>query len=456
MAFLVSPLLADLGLLLTETASEVVGSNAGKVIGSSVIGGVTSKIVEATQNGLDQAARNILGNETVDSIEKNVQDTKSEVNNAINALSNQDPSFLVGNLNTKTPPNTPVVPKVNGLPNNYKSPFVNPLNSGGGGVSYDPLSKILNKPNNNVNQGIVNQPQNVVNNSISPTALGKIIVTGASSLSTNGGNVSKSIADSIGGDPQNYTISQKISNFFATQTTPNNDQYNEIAKVYNGKNLIYPFVNFRNIPYTQGRTTNSQGKLSKPTIKQFYWNDETGQSFTLNQNTGLIIPAVYGNFVGPNSPNNNPPIDLLDSFATQHDQSWSGPGGSFNLKGDYAFVSRLAQNKQRFPSEVQNLVNSTIVYFSTLGQTISKLKGSLPDEVASQPVPQMTMDDVFPVANPQAVSLPPAEYVQLRYEFFKDLDQSVKSNTSTNSIYSQDYRSKIISQYFENILVQVE
>jgi hypothetical protein len=122
----------------------------------------------------------------------------------------------------------------------------------------------------------------------------------------------------------------------------------------------------------------------------------TGESAPKGTSTlGLIAlgftPPLHGTWMGPNSPNNALPLDLLDTFSMAHDIEY-GKKGWFSLEADLKYISRLKNNLHRFDVRSKILAEFAIKWFTTVGYAAAKIKANLPDNVNKVPTNQSGSD----------------------------------------------------------------
>ena len=174
-------------------------------------------------------------------------------------------------------------------------------------------------------------------------------------------------------------LSSKFLNGVSDFVIPTNEEYLKVSRIYNGQGL-----------YDQNMTTEKIGSNF-----DFSLIDETGTKIIWKypfDNSSVVIPALYGVYVGLNSPNNSSVLSgtidgkfvesFLDKIAFFHDVSYlpkeKGGYGAFNATGDYALISRIEYGRQNnlfiFPGELE-YANIALSYFSTLGAVMRKLFG---------------------------------------------------------------------------------
>lgn len=166
-------------------------------------------------------------------------------------------------------------------------------------------------------------------------------------------------------NPKRAGLVNKITQFLASKSLPNSEEYLKIASVFNGRNIRYE--NF-------GKSFNQATGLI-----EISGIDELGNKYTLPQTTGLILPTVSADlvFMGPCSRNDDLPNKerVEDHYAFFHDYDYQF--SYFSRIGDLKFISRLSTallDGKVLPENV-NLVQNTIIYFSNVSLTIGLLKG---------------------------------------------------------------------------------
>ncbi len=236
----------------------------------------------------------------------------------------------------------------------------------------------------------------------------------------------------VGTDPAKLTTLQKVSNFMADKAKPNNKEFNDIYEIYNGSGLEP-----RNVVMSQS--------IDK---WLFFIYDETGKRLRLEQDkNAFTIPNVYGNFGGLRSSNSNLPIDVPDTCFLCHDIDYSQ--SMFNTEADYKLVSRLLQRRSSWPQDSVKLLNSIVIYFATVGSSLSALKGSIVGNPAKEIVVDDVKDDIFPVVSPNAVEIRqenPSVYATLRKEFYEELEKETERRHMT--YFSEKVKEEIDYEIF--------
>ena len=236
-------------------------------------------------------------------------------------------------------------------------------------------------------------------------------------------------------------VAETIGSFLASKV-PNNDAYKAISEKYNGRNL------------TMANCITRYDRVTEGLI--FTLIDELGNKTTLNQPKGRTLPAIYGVFMGANSPNNAPPVDLLDLFSAFHDADYA-INGYFSQESDYKYISRIVNNFERLSDAAKPYAKMAVTYFSTAGHLMSSMFGSLPKDVGTTVSDQMTKDDLFPLAVPDSNNLDPKEYVVERTKFYGDLEKELEKAHSTTSVMASygGFSASMLSYEFGNIMVEL-
>lgn len=248
-------------------------------------------------------------------------------------------------------------------------------------------------------------------------------------------------------NPSLTGLAQKVSTYMTNKALPNTEEFKQIFEVYNGQGIT--IEGFK-------KSFNAETGLIEISSR-----DETGTLITLPQTTGMILPAYPGSvFIGPNSRNNELPTGgLMDMFAFFHDSDYRN--GFFDRAGDLKFISRLAQNRDKF-TQPKAFVNATIIYFSTVSLTLGALKNNGNSFNAStlnkEQVQDLTIienDDIFKeVGSPAALELPPVtevEYGMLKDTFYDIMDSELYEYSLTDG-WIQESR----TNYAENALLNLE
>ena len=248
------------------------------------------------------------------------------------------------------------------------------------------------------------------------------------------------LSDTIKKNPNYIAVSKDLNDFYASKI-PNTEEYQTVAKVYNGRNLTMDSCKMRVV----------NG------VKYFDLTDETRSLVTLKENQGFKIPAIWGNFVGAFSPNNFLQVDILDLFAAFHDKDYSDYG-FFDTISDYKLISRISQNYSRIPLEARSVAKVTLLYFSTLGVSAGQLIGSLPKNISRVPSEILTSDDIYYKLIPtRSTQIPIEQYAKERTQFYADLENEFMSKSITSSIMgnSSSSNNSLLAREFGSLLVEI-
>lgn len=398
MSIIAGPLLTSLGINITGALTEAGLSTA---ISGVIAGGVVSTLSNKIDTAVEGVAKDLLGEQTVESIKETASEKTDLLMRAF-----------------------------------YAKHFGNP----------EYLAQIQPRINKEVNKSVIIDKSPIGSNvQFDTKQLSNLIIENASQMATDyyeNGTIDpvKSLEKVVGNDVNKARLAVKLTEFYANKSIPTNDYYNKIASIYNGKNLFYPFVKMKIVD----------------NVKVFYWNDETGQYFEMKQNLGTVLPSLYGVFGGPYSINDELPIDLADSFFCMHDKSAEN-GILGNIRGDYELVSRLYQNKDRLNQESMPFFNSTIAYFATIASTWLAVKGSIPDDIITTPPDVIITDDFFGYMNSDLAMTDPVEFKVQQHMFYKDLDKSIVDSVASKSIFSagSSFRNQQLKSDIGNLMVEL-
>lgn len=243
----------------------------------------------------------------------------------------------------------------------------------------------------------------------------------------------------------NNSLFQKVSNFLKGVKEPNTEEYKKIKSVYNGRNINqYSF---------------SQKKNEITGLIEVSGKNEIGQILTLPQTTGRVLPSVPGTiFMGPLSINNRVPIGcapnglngdtrtfggevfrIEDAFSFFHDYSWRN--SNFNKIGDLQFIARLhtaLEDSRVLPQNIQ-LVKATIIYFSNISLTLSMFV-------------QQPNEDIF--AHLKIIPQESLEYIPMRNEFYKTMNEELMSYSKTNGLHSKGSKNNYLINLINNLEYQ--
>lgn len=234
-------------------------------------------------------------------------------------------------------------------------------------------------------------------------------------------NLTQANLDVLETNPPVAGLFAKVSSYFAKRLIPSTEEYRRVSSIYNGRGIDRN--SFKSVRNRRTGLIETTGR------------DETGNYFTLPQNTGIIFPSASGTiFMGPRSRNARAPMGCYplvrpgwdigisydgpvylrpdgtraglvrdngtlvsdgsvwengrqlmeteiveDYFSMFHDWSWykkpDKSGGNFNRLGDLQFISRLSQNLDRVLPENIPRVLATISYFTSVSLRLGLLFG---------------------------------------------------------------------------------
>ena len=179
-------------------------------------------------------------------------------------------------------------------------------------------------------------------------------------------------------NPQLMQIGKHYIDWARTQQVKKLDTVG-INRVYNGKNIKKEGV-FR---YNNGEGVHFA--IYDETQKVEYYDGRAApRGASTTQLIGLgFIPPIHGVWMGPKSPNNDVPIDLVDTFSMMHDIEYNNHGW-FYEEGDLKYISRLSQNMDRMGFIESYFAKFGIKWFSTVGSALAKVAGSLKNPSESE------------------------------------------------------------------------
>ena len=132
-------------------------------------------------------------------------------------------------------------------------------------------------------------------------------------------------------------------------------QYEQISVVYDGQ--------FQSNPYID--EDGHFAILDETGIKRQYTGSKGITAFGKNFRT----PTLHGTWVGPMSPNDTLPVDLLDTYAMLHDIEYEE--GYFNKLADWKLVSRIEHNLHRMSGMQYYKAKFTAHWFKNSGVLFS-------------------------------------------------------------------------------------
>jgi len=434
-ALLVPAAIVDyLGLLGAGVAETAIAEGANATLVNAGVAAGQGAILNAVTSEINDIAVSIVGQENIDKAKKTVNDIFGEASAAFN----QDASYFLNknrdaynnrthkssiNFNNEdvklhqlaqTQPTKP-------SPSSQPSPGITPSIS-------------ANFSTKDVSDFVVGYANGIVAQSDS----GKI-------------DRSQALASAIAQNPSKNQDLAKLLGPLMFGVIPSNDFYKGIASVYNGvgmeiaKNIVMKYDPEKKLIY-------------------FVLTDELGSTSVMYQTTGVIIPAIHGYFMGPKSPNNNLPVDLVDLFSAFHDQSWeNGP----NQTGDYQYISRMTQNYYRMDDTERKYAKIGILYFSTMGHLVTRLVGNdgsvsssdqgvKPSDTSSNiqginPQVNVGKIDLHTVLNP-GIMASPVEKDNFNKQFIED----IKTSSGLHGVVSgNNFKNSALLDIFDSIRVEL-
>lgn len=401
---LIPEILSEIGLFITETGQAI---GLGETASGVVAGFGVSQITGAINEKLEDAGEYLIGEENV----KNIQNTFNDLYKQSQAIYSQDP---MGFLKVQQEQKRREKERLQAEKQQVER-------------------KALESP----------LPQT------SAKDLADFVVDFSSNLASqayNGNvlNAQDALSKTVGSSDTRKQLAGVLGSYLADKI-PDNETYRKISGMYNGSNM--------SIENNIKMYFDPEKKL-----KFFELTDELGETKIMYQTTGFIIPAIHGYFMGAYSQNNELPIDLVDLFSAFHDETYiNGP----SLQGDYQYISRLSQNFSRMTEEEKPFARMGIVYFSTMGNLVSKLFGDVnitePKPVEQYTVPISTNQTIFHVLNPD-ITQDPGVVNSNEQTFKKEFTTEIKNAQAQNSIMSSaspTFRTDVLAREFGNIMIQL-
>ncbi len=409
MSFLLAPviseMLSSLGLLAGEALTEVGVSEAvSSAVGTAAVGYIAGEGASA----IEEQVKNFIGPEKVSSFQKTFDDLLADSM----AVLNKDEHYFINKSHDKGHINKPI---------DFKNEDPTKFNTG------------------KVEHAHQVEKAKTVQTSIkkiSSTEIANFVVNFASELTNqavNGEKIDKiAAATKVLESMSNKELINSIGPFLKNKL-PNSELYQKISSVYNGSGMSV-------------KESITMYKDPRKNLLYFILKDETGKLSTLYQTTGIVLPAYPGTvFMGPRSPNNNYPTNLTDLFCAFHDQTYiNGP----NLEGDYSLISRCANRYNDMDDFEKKLARICIMYFGTLGTTISNLLGSSPSDIHKVPSTEIVTDDIYTAVSQE---INPVE----RMEFYDQLYKEIDNFSRTGSVISQYSGNKTLANEFGSLLVGI-
>jgi hypothetical protein len=455
MAFVIPSLIAEATALTTTALTELGISEA---IATSAAGAVVAAGVKETEqfigDGLKSATQNVIGEEAYNNAAQLIDESQDSAYATAQSFFNSDPKYLLDLKVKRDAERKAIALQKAGIPSdpadNKQSTSILQPSYNSSNLPYPDIKGLENQNKLDPNP----------NKSYSTKELADLVIQNVSAIAINGNASTESLDDAIettiGTDVNKLTLMQRLSTFYRQYSADDHlKKYEDIARIYNGKGVK---------PSDMTEEYDFERRLLK-----FSCPDETGRIISLHQTTGFILPAIYGTYGGPSSanankvrtgpstnPQDNDGPDYPDLYFFYHDAAY-GTEGYFHAKSDIQLVTRLTQNVDKWPTDSITLLNSIVVYFTTLATTISYLKGSLPDNVTKEVIPDMTKDDVFPILVPEALELPTEQYITKRFNFYKALEDDFKTASVTSSMFAESgFGANLrLKQEFDQIEIQI-
>lgn len=398
-AVLVGAILSDLGLfsVASEAAVTLTGSEvAGSLIGGSVVGAVSQKIGITIEDTVQTVGEKIFGDKQFNQFEKSLGTSLKGVVDPFNSV----PQGIQFGTRTDRPSDLDT--------------FDNETLS----LSEEEKGKLAGK-------FTVDLASNLAQEAMNGTTI----------------DADEVIQKTILNNSSSYIVDYVVP-FLAGKTMSG---YSKISEVYNG---------YRDSQEMQIADTIFEHFDSELGLKYFVLVDEVGDHFTLYQTTGLILPAIHGNFVGVSSPNNNLCVDLVDLFCSFHD--WDYISG-VSRTGDQKLISRLSSRYSGMNSEEQGWARFCMAYFSTLGNIVSAVAGSTDKTISEYPQAISSTDDLYhEAANDNGMLIGDLQVQKM--SFHKAYKESVADhsiNSGVMSSISSKGANFLLKQEFGKMMVQL-
>ena len=353
MAFVFAPLLAEIGGGIGVAASEIFGTTVGSALGGAAVAQANKEINKRLKDAAYNTSVKLFGQEKID-----------KATDKFNKYSNQAyNTFLYGN-----PVGKDVLTNRSGrMGNSMMNSDISDKKSTvliGGLFDLSSLGASTDKVSNSV---VVEESDNSEEKDLTHVDMANDvarIVTDHAALLAKDMHPVEAITKVLK-KPTDHLIINKLYDHY-DKYLPHEDEFLIIQKHVNEKPLNYPLINVH-------RTSNG--------ILYYSWFDEDLKPHRMMQNLGPTIwPAFPGYyFCGPNSPNNPlriEDISPLDSLCCLHDESWAKK--SFSYEGDLFFIARLHSwlATGKISKNEESLAKKTLIYFSSLGKSVSLLTGS--------------------------------------------------------------------------------
>lgn len=422
--FLIIPFLEELGVAagVSEVATTVTGSEALGTLAGGVVQGEAANIIAQPINKAGSSY-----------YEQNIAPTVKTGSVLGSALFSNDPQSV---LIKKQQPTTFVSPVPPHIGNENSKNYFSTSDNNKRKTNYDPFKKIVDEGQapdpiiKYVDRPYIPKYDRFDRQDQSPRDVARYVINISKKLAKHK-DLRNAQIEELELNPQELSLTQKITNFFKNKSLPNTDEFKRIYQVYN----------------MNGVTGSSFSKAVNPRtgLIEITGIDETGRTFTLPQTTGLILPSVSGTvFMGARSRNDDVPnperVEDMASFF--HDVSYTN---GINRLGDLTYIARLDNclKNGRVKPENRNLVNSTIIYFSNISLNLSMF---FPQEPAQNDIFEYLNDDLDPTNE---------EYDGMRKEFTDILEEELRTYNTTDGLLAT-WNNDIISDEINNILSSIE
>ena len=375
MAFLIGSAIGEMGALAASIAAEI---GLGDVVSAAIGGAVVSNVSGVVNEKATEKVRNTIGEENLDYLDT----VKNELLGVAGGyLTGNFDDFISNEIIHRQGSESPRAMSDDSTPNIQ---------------GYDVSTFIIKHATELANNGVQEHIIDIIG-----TDLGII-------QQKETKEISNEILKSDNGeyDPKKLTMAQRLSNYYADKSLSKSPEFKEIFDVYDGS----------------GISPENVVMSSDDEFWKFDIYDETGNRVHLEQNKkAYVLPAVYGVFGGAMSPNNYISTDVPDTCFLCHDADYGV--SYFHWKSDMKLVSRLIQQRDKWPEGSISQLNSIVIYFATLGASLAVLKGSL---VGDGTELEDTKDDIFDTMIPEAIALEPEEYFKQKREFYKSFNDGIE------------------------------
>ncbi len=438
MAFLLPEAFLGLAEVAGTGAAEVTGS---ELVGQAVQAGVIQQEVDAAKSAAKQSIDAVLGEGTYDKLASEVSSVVTEAGKVSNTLGSFDDPYT----GLKVHKDHSEIPTINLSSCNPVEPpsQTGHAPSGLELLSLKGIAQGANSTNMSRSNDAIRSPPQIGSD------LGKLLSLSASGIVSKKNQGQQidlwgNLAEQVQNYPSLAYLLPKIVDYSSLIQQPSNETYRKIYSVYNGSGL----------------SPDKVIEAFKPNgDRYFYSYDETGVYYEWIVNkTGLKIPTINGFWTGPNSRNDEKPINLLDTYSFFHDIDWNREG-NFHLVSDYKLISRIVQNLGRMSDQERVLAKGAVNYFSTVGAGISGyLNGAETDNKVFNGAGPRPAGPVDSTPTNDITSFLGITDKQDQHEFYKAMGNSVIDETSRSSIFANAPISvnSEVSNLILNMSIQLE